>query len=82
MYTRLIDYLDVNNVLHCAQFGFRQKLSTSVALLELTDEISKYMDSKEYTVGVFIDLAKAFDTVDHNILLTKLNHYAVRGCCQ
>ena len=47
--------------------------------VELTDEISKYMDSKEYTVGVFLDLAKAFDTVDHNILLTKLNHCGVRG---
>ena len=62
------------------QFGFRQKLSTSMALLELTDEISKYMDNKEYTVGVFLDLAKAFDTVDHKILLTKLNHYyGIRG---
>ena len=50
-----------------------------MALLELTDEISKYMDNKEYTVGVFLDLAKVFDTVDHKILLTKLNHYGIRG---
>ena len=75
----MIDYLDVNKVHHCAQFGFCQKLFTSMALLELIDEISKYMDSKEYTVGVFFYLAKAFDTVDHEILLTKLNHYGVQS---
>ena len=77
--TRLIKYLDANNILHQSQFGFRAKLSTSMALLELVDEISKSIDDKKYTVGVFLDLAKAFDTVNHQIFLSKLNHYGVRG---
>jgi hypothetical protein len=77
--TRLIKYLDANNILHQSQLGFRAKLSTSMALLELVDEISKSIDDKKYTVGVFLDLAKAFDTVNHQILLSKLNHYGVRG---
>ena len=75
----LIKYLDVNNILHQSQFGFRAKLSTSMALLELVDEISRSIDDKKYTVGVFLDLAKAFHTVNHQILLSKLNHYGVRG---
>ena len=52
-------------------------MSTSIALLSLTEEISRSMDNKNFTVGVFIDLAKAFDTVNHRILLDKLKH-AVR----
>ena len=79
--TRLVKYLDVNNILHKSQFGFRAKLSTSMALLELVDEISKSIDEKKYTVGVFLDLAKAFDTVNHQILLSKLNHMAFAGHC-
>ena len=56
-----------------------KKLSTLMALLSLTEEISRSMDNKNFTVGVIIDLAKAFDTVDHKILLEKLKHYGLRG---
>ena len=62
-----------------SQYGFRKKLSTSMALLSLTEEISRSMDNKNFTVGVFIDLAKAFDTVNHRILLDKLKYYGLRG---
>ena len=61
------------------QFGFRKNHSTSYALTKLYDKISCAIDNREITVGVFIDLSKAFDIVDHNILLEKLEHYGIRG---
>ena len=54
-------------------------MSTSLALLELTEEITSALDHKKCTIGVFIDLKNTFDTIDHDILLTKLNHYGIRG---
>ena len=54
-------------------------MSTSLALKELTEEITTALDDKKVTVGVFIDLKKAFDTINHNLLLKKLAHYGVRG---
>ena len=77
--TRLNKFIAANAILHSSQYGFREKLSTAMALLKLTDDISQSIDEGNITVGVFIDLAKAFDTVDHKILLSKLNHYGIRG---
>ena len=79
VYIRLEKYIIKNSILHQNQFGFRSKLSTSMALLELVDKLSKSIDDRKLTVGVFIDLAKAFDTVDHRILLSKMEHYGIRG---
>ena len=77
--SRLENYLEKNNILHENQFGFRRKMSTCTALLQLVDKISTSIDKRKTTIGVFIDLAKAFDTVDHQILKKKLQFYGIRG---
>ena len=79
VYNRLFEYLIKYKLLHIAQYGFQEGLSTELAILELQDRITKILNDKECCVGVFMDLSKAFDTLDHNILLKKLNHYGIRG---
>ena len=72
-------FLDDKKVLYESQYGFRKNRSTSLAILELVEEITTAIDDCKSTVGVFIDLKKAFDTVDHNILVKKLEYYGIRG---
>ena len=79
MHERLYSFLEKHRSIYELQFGFRSKHSTGHALTDLTEAIRKAMDESSYAVGVFIDLQKAFDTVDHNILLSKLDHYGIRG---
>ena len=79
MYLKLVDYLVNNNILYDYQFGFRQHYSTSHALISLVDKISKALDKGELLVGVFLDLSKAFDTVNHDILIKKLAKYGIKG---
>ena len=54
-------------------------ISTDLALLELSDKIAESIDAKKYTIGIFVDLSKAFDTLNHGILLQKLFRYGIRG---
>ena len=79
IYTRMYQYLDNNHLLYDKQFGFRNKHSTSHALISLTESIKKCLDNKEIVSGIFVDLAKAFDTVNHAILCNKLTYYGFRG---
>ena len=72
--TRINSFLIANNILSSSQYGFRTKLSTSLAVMELIEEITNATDNKKHAIGVFIDLKKAFDTVDHEILINQTLH--------
>ena len=71
--------LEEKQLLHNKQCGFRINHSTSHALISLTESIKKFLDQKKKVAGIFIDLEKAFDTVNHSILCDKLNYYGFRG---
>jgi len=77
MYSRLMSYLQLNNILTPNQFGFREKHSTNMAIVKIVDQISEAIDKNMFTLGVFIDLSKALDTIDHKI--EKLAAYGIRG---
>ena len=76
---RIISFLKKKRILYGLQFGFREGHSTIHALLELLDSIYQNLDDNNSCIGVFLDLSKAFDTIDHDILLKKLLHYGFRG---
>ena len=77
--TRLMCFLEAKRILIDNQYGFRPKRSTYMALMQMYDKISTAIDNNEYSVGIFIDLSKAFDTLNDEILLKKLENYGIRG---
>ena len=79
MYNRCINFFDNFGVLHNLQFGFRQKHGTNLAMIHLIDKIASEINDNNVVMGLFIDLKKAFDTVDHKILLKKLEYLGIRG---
>ena len=78
-YNRLYKYLKLHEILNPAQYGFQKNLPTKMAILELQNRIIQSISNKNWCIGIFLDLSKAFDTLDHVILMQKLFHYGVRG---
>ena len=79
MYIQLFQYFTSNNLFHANQYGFRAEYSTELALSELVDRIYTDLDEKQLPIAIFIDLSKAFDTTDHTIIISKLEHYGVEN---
>ena len=81
LYSSPIPFLSSNNIISNLQFGFRQQYSTSLVLINITEKIRKALADENVDCGFFVGLQKAFDTVDHQILLAKLNHHGIQIIC-
>ena len=79
MCKKLYPFLNNNNIIYNLQFEFRQQYPISHASINITENIRKALDDGNIGCGVFVDLQKTLDTGDHQILLSKLNHYGIRG---
>ena len=76
---RVMDFLESQQILYKHQYGFRKKFSTKLSLINLSNALMKSIDEGKITLGIFIDFQKAFDTINHIILIRKLAHYGVCG---
>ena len=81
IYTRTYKFLERSNLLYTSQYGFREGHSCENAVSELVSEVIKSRQEGLYTMSVFLDLSKAFDTLEHSVLLKKMEKYGIRGKC-
>ena len=81
MYDRLYNFCSSKKVIHSKQFGFRKQHSTGHAINYSINKVINELEKRNHVIGIFIDLSKAFDTIDHEKLLIKLEHYGIRGIC-
>ena len=81
MYNRLFDFVNKYHLLYKYQFGFRPKHSTNIALITLIDKIMNSIDNGDIVIGIFLDFSKAFDTLNHTVLIQKMYKYGIRGVC-
>ena len=79
MYNRIYKFFSENNIICPLRFGFKQQYSTFHALISLTEDIRKNLDKGNIGCGIFVDLQKVFDTVEHDIFLAKFEHHGIRG---
>ena len=79
IYKQMMSFIKTHSILFIYQYGFREDYSTTLALIDIVDKIKQNLDNNEYAIGIFIDIKKAFDTVNHDLLYTKLEHYGFRG---
>lgn len=79
MSTRLLDFLEKQNILYEHQYGFKKDHSTFMAVLKFVESVRLSLEDHKYSIGLMCDLSKAFDSLNHNILMQKLNFYGIRG---
>ena len=79
LHSRITSFIEKYKILYNRQYGFQKGKSTEHALIDIQESILQALERKEIPCCVFLDFAKAFDTVNHKILLGKLHHYGIRG---
>ena len=81
IHSKLVPFLEDNKLLYNNQGGFRKNKSTTLTVFHLVNEIALAKNNDKFSLAVYLDLAKAFDTINHNLLLQKLDKIGIRGMC-